>query len=60
VVDRLYEPIKIQGFLVYMVRWFSDLRLFDHSWAPNMKAVGTVMPNRKERTNSFLRNQKKG
>jgi len=31
-----------------MDRWFYNPKLFDHSWSCSTKAVGTVMPNKKE------------
>jgi hypothetical protein len=48
VVDRLCDKIKGRGHSVYMDRWFSSPRIFDHLWACKTKAVGTVMSNRKE------------
>jgi hypothetical protein len=48
VTDRLWEPIKSKGYTVYMDRWFSSHRLLDHLQASNTKAVGMIMPNRKE------------
>jgi hypothetical protein len=37
----LVEPI------IYMDRWFSSPKLFNHLWACGTKIVGSVMPNRK-------------
>jgi len=48
VVDRLYVTIKGKGHWVYLDRWFSSPQIFDHLWGCKMKAVGTVMSNRKE------------
>ena len=31
---------------VYMDRWFSNAKIFDHLWGCKTKAVGTVMSNR--------------
>ena len=48
VVDRLCDKIKGKGHCVYMDRWFSSPKIFDHLWSCKTKAVGTVMSNRKE------------
>ena len=48
VVDRLCDKIKWNGYCVYMDRWFSSPKIFDHLWGCKTKAVGTVMFNRKE------------
>jgi hypothetical protein len=48
VVDRLCSKIKGKGHCVYMDRWFSSPKIFDHLWGCKTKAVGTVMSNRKE------------
>ena len=48
VVDRLCDKIKGKGHCVYMDRWFSSPKIFDHLWDCKTKAVGTVMSNRKE------------
>jgi hypothetical protein len=48
VVDRLCSLVKNRGQTIYMKRWFSSPKLFDNLWACGTKAVGTVMPNRKE------------
>ena len=48
VVDRLCDKIKGNGHCVYMDRWFSSPKIFDHLWGCKTKAVGTVMFNRKE------------
>ena len=48
VVDRLCDKIKWNGHCVYMDRWFSSPKVFDHLWGCKTKAVGTVMSNRKE------------
>ena len=48
VVDRLCDKIKGTGHCVYMYRWFSSPKIFDHLWRCKIKAVGTVMFNRKE------------
>jgi hypothetical protein len=47
-IDRLCDTITGKGHGVYMDRWFSSPRIFDHLWACKAKAVGTVMSNRKE------------
>jgi hypothetical protein len=51
VIDRLCDKIKGKGHSVYMDRWFSSPKIFDHLWAYKTKAVGTVMSNRKEMPN---------
>jgi hypothetical protein len=48
VVDGLCDKIKGMGHCVYVDRWFSNPGIFDHLWGCRTKAVGTVMPNRKE------------
>jgi len=48
VVDRLCDKIKGKDHCVYMDRWFSSPKIFDHLWGCKTKAVGTVMSNRKE------------
>ena len=48
VVNRLSEPVRHKWHTVYMDRYFSSPSLFDHLWANEIKAVGTVMANRKE------------
>jgi hypothetical protein len=48
VVDRLCDKIKGRGHSVYMDRWFSSPKIFDHLWSCKKKAVGIVMSNRKE------------
>lgn len=48
VFDGLCDKIKGRGHSVYMDRWFSSPKIFDHLWACKTKAVGTVMSNRKE------------
>jgi hypothetical protein len=48
VVDRLCDKIKERGHIVYMDRWFSSPKIFDHLWACKTKAIGTVMLNKKE------------
>ena len=48
VVDRLCDKIKGKGHCVYMDRWFSSPKIFDHLWGCKTKAVGTVKSNRKE------------
>jgi len=48
VVNRLCDKIKGKGHCVYMDRWFSSPKIFDHLWGCKTKAVGTVMSNRKE------------
>jgi hypothetical protein len=48
VIGRLCDKIKGKGRGVYMDRWFSSPKIFDHLWACKTKAVGTVMSNRKE------------
>src|SRR5215469_10351325 len=48
VVGRLCDKIKGNGHCVYMDRWFSSPKIFDHLWGCKTKAVGTVMFNRKE------------
>jgi len=47
-VDRLCNKIKGKDHCVYMDRWFSSPKIFDHLWSCQTKTVGTVMPNRKE------------
>ena len=48
VVDRLCDKIKWNGHCVYMDRWFSCPKIFNHLWGCKTNAVGTVMFNRKE------------
>jgi hypothetical protein len=61
VVNRLCDPIKNKWYTVYMFRFFSSPKIFDHLWTANTKAVGTVMPNRKEMPKElFSEKQKKG
>ena len=48
VVDRLCDKIKGKGHCVYMDRWFSSPKIFEHLWSCKTKAVSTVMSNRKE------------
>ena len=48
VVERLCDKIKGKDHCVYMDRWFSSPKIFDHLWGCKTKAVGTVMSNRKE------------
>jgi len=48
VVDRLCDQIKEKSHCVYMDRWFSNPKIFDHSWGCKTKAVGTVMSNSRE------------
>ena len=45
VVDRLCDKIKGKVHCVYMDRWFSSLKIFDHLWGCKTKAVRTVMSN---------------
>jgi len=40
--------IKGKGHCVYMDRWFSSPKIFNHLWGCKTKAVGTVMSKRKE------------
>jgi hypothetical protein len=40
--------IKGKGHCVYVDRWFSSPKIFDHLWGCETKAVSTVMPNKKE------------
>ena len=57
VVDRLCDKMKGKGHCVYMDRWFSSPKIFDHLWGCKTKAVGTVMSNGKEMPNRhFLKN----
>jgi hypothetical protein len=61
VVNRICDPIKNKWYTVYMDRFFSSPKIFDHLWTANTKAVGTVMPNRKEMPKElFPEKQKKG
>jgi hypothetical protein len=61
VVDRLCDKIKGKGHCVYMDRWFSSPKIFDHLWGCKTKAVGTVMSNRKEMPKqAFSEKLKKG
>ena len=61
VVDRLCDKIKGNGHCVYMDRWFSSPKIFDHLWGCNTKAAGTVMFNRKEMPKqAFSGKMKKG
>jgi hypothetical protein len=53
VVNRLCDPIKNKWYIVYMDRFFSSPKIFDHLWTANTKAVGTIMPN------FFQRNRRK-
>ena len=39
VVDRLCDKIKWNGHCVYMDRWFSSPKIFDHLWGCKTKAV---------------------
>ena len=48
VFDMLSDKIKGKGHCVYMDRWFSSPKIFDHLWVCKIRAVGTVMSNRKE------------
>jgi hypothetical protein len=48
VVDRLCDKIKGKGCCVYMERWFSSPKIFDHLCSCKTKAVSIVMSNRKE------------
>ena len=48
VFDGLCDKMKGKDHYVYMDRWFSSPKIFDHLWSCQTKAVGTVMPNRKE------------
>jgi len=48
VVDRLCDKIKGKGHCVYVDRWSSSPKIFDHLWGCKTKGVGTVMSNRKE------------
>ncbi|KAJ4429276.1 hypothetical protein ANN_26279 [Periplaneta americana] len=48
VVNRLCEPVTNKWHTVYMDRYFTSSKLFDHLWTVETKAVGTVMANRKE------------
>jgi hypothetical protein len=48
VVDRLWDKVKWNGHCVYMNRWFSSPKIFDHLWDCKTKAIGTVMSNRKK------------
>ena len=38
----------MKGHSLYMDRWFSSPKIFDHLWSCKTKAVGTVMLNKKE------------
>src|SRR5215469_11992678 len=40
--------IKGKGHCVYMDRWLSSSKIFDHLWGCKTKAVGRVMSNKKE------------
>ena len=46
VVDRLSTKYQNKGYTIYMDRYFSSPKVFDHLWEKGTKAVGTVMPNR--------------
>jgi len=49
--------MKRKGHCVYMDRWFPGPKIFDHLWGFKIKAVGTVMSNRKEMPNKhFMEN----
>ncbi|KAJ4444060.1 hypothetical protein ANN_05849 [Periplaneta americana] len=48
VVNRLCEPVTNKWHTVYMDRYFTSPKLFDHLWTVETKAVGTVTANRKE------------
>ena len=48
VLLTLCDKIKGKGHCVYMDRWFSIPKIFDHLWSCQIKAVGTVMHSRKE------------
>jgi hypothetical protein len=48
VVHRLCDKIKGKGQCVYMEKWFSIPKIFDHLCSCKTKAVGIVMSNRKE------------
>ena len=61
VVDRLCDPIKHNWYTVYMDRFFTSPKLFDHLWNSGVKAVGTIMANRKEMPKQhFSKKIKKG
>lgn len=61
VVDRLVTPYYNKGHTIYMDRWFTSPKLFDHLWQNGTKAVGTVMPNRREMPKqAFQQKLKKG
>jgi hypothetical protein len=42
------EQRKGKCYSVYVGRWFSGPKIFDHIWACKTKAVGRVMLTRKE------------
>jgi hypothetical protein len=42
VVDRICEPIKNKGYTIYMDRWFSSPKLFDHLWSLKRNAKTDV------------------
>jgi hypothetical protein len=46
VFDRLCD--NREGHCVYMDRWFSSPKIFNHLWGCKTKAVGIVMSNKKE------------
>ena len=51
------DRMKRKGHCVYMDRWFPGPKIFDHLWGFKIKAVGTVMSNRKEMPNKhFMEN----
>ena len=54
VVDRLCYTIKGKGHCVYMDRWFSSPKIFNHLWVCKTKAVGRVISNRKKCLNKHF------
>jgi hypothetical protein len=61
VVDRLCDKIRGKGHCVYMDRWFSSPKIFDHLWGCKTKAIGTMMSNKKEVLNKHFSGElKKG
>ena len=55
VVGRLVTPYYNKGHTIYMDRWFTSPKLFDHLWQNCTKAVPTVMPKQ-----AFQQKLKKG
>jgi hypothetical protein len=61
VIDRLCSLVKNMSHTIYMDRWFSIPKLFDHLWASSTKAAGTATPNKKEMPKqAFSKKLKKG